>query len=154
MHQVSIMGILEGRGQLYDQIHYCVQGNALIFGITVPQGSPGHVFHHQERQILLTEAKVEQWHNMLMAQANRACFIEERFEVLALGEWSLDELDSYQAAFAEILSLVNLTEAACTKSAQQTIVTDELAAPILRESHLLPPPCKKAGTRDTSQDGK
>ena len=103
MHQVSVVGILQGGCQLQHQLHHSSQGNSAPFGIAISQGSSSHIFHHQVWQILLTKAKVEQRDNMRMVQAYRACFIEERFEILTLREGSLEKLDRHLAVRAEML---------------------------------------------------
>ena len=93
MDDTALMSVLQSGGYLLYIAYNRGQWQLAPFGMAISQRPSLRIFHHQKRLILVTEPKVEQWHNMGMAQTNGAGFVEKGFEILRVDELDLEEFD-------------------------------------------------------------
>src|SRR6266849_4048377 len=115
VNHMTIMGILQGGGELGDIGTDGGERKRLTRGVPIPQRASCSILHHQIRDILMAEAKVEQGYNMRMLQAHSASFGEKAFEVLISCELELKEFDCRLRAIMNVLSLVDNPKGASAK---------------------------------------
>src|SRR5438046_841748 len=91
----------------------------------------------------MADTKIEQRHDMGMAQSDSTSLIEKVLEIFAVCQLQGEELHRHTCLFVQVLSQVDDSKGSSSQQAKQTILADLLTDTILVVSHLVPPFCEE-----------
>jgi hypothetical protein len=107
--------------------------------MAIPQGAMRSIGHDEVGGLIAAHPKVEQGHDMGMAQTYGASFVDEFLQVFTTAEPGVQDFDGHQAVFVAMFSKVDIPKASATHPAEQAIVAKLLTDTLGMTAHEIIP---------------
>jgi hypothetical protein len=104
VNNVTTMGVLQGGGQLLHIGLDDLERKFRPFLVAITQGPSLSISHHQIRQIVTAQAKIEDGHNMGMTQTDSTSLIEKCAEVIMVRERKMQHLHRCGTVIMQVFS--------------------------------------------------
>ena len=136
VNQALLMRVLQGGSYLSRVVDNGEHRHTGTLRMAVSQGAFGSIVHHQEGFILPTQPKVEQGHDVGMAQTKHAGLVQKRTPIVGFDQTYLEDFDSDLRLIVEMLSQVDIAKTAAPEPSEQAIVTNGLPKAFLLICHI------------------
>lgn len=134
MHQLVVVGVLQGISDLADVGEDDIGRKLDPFRVSLPQGAIGRIFHHQEGCAVGGHIKVEDGHNMRMDEIGDGLGFPLKALYLIACQFGLQHFNGCPGLETQMLTEVDFGKATLPWQLEEAVVPQLLAYPVFRYS--------------------